>query len=277
MGCASSTASGANKTHVDLSEKDLTELPSIPVATTVLNCSSNKLAALPSTIGDLKALEELDASANQLTSLPAEIDQCEKLEVSQACSQSLGTAPKHCIVALFSHFTIPVCRGQKLMLFANKIKELPPKFPPALTELNLFNNAVKKLPPCIGELTALQEVNVAANKLMMTSDAMFASWGCVTVLNMYDNNLVRFGSIAPMSSLVELRLSGNNLEAMPTLGQHAALKIMEIHKNRISASSPDNVALPLPSHISHHDLAAPSDSMRLLRRSCVRHYSRRIF
>ncbi len=120
------------------------------------------------------------------------------------------------------------------MLFANKIKELPAKLPPNLSELNLFNNQLKKLPPAIGELTALEEVNLAANKLMMTTDATFASWKTVTVLNMYDNNLVKFGSLAPCASLTELRLSGNNLEEMPTLGSHPALKILEMHKNRIT-------------------------------------------
>ena len=36
-------------------------------------------------------------------------------------------------------------------------------------------------------------------------------------------------------ALEELRLSGNNLEAMPTLSSHPSLTTYEIHKNRIAA------------------------------------------
>jgi len=55
---------------------------------------------------------------------------------------------------------------------------------------------------------------------------------------MYENNLVRFGSLAPLVALEELRLNGNNLEEMPTLGKHPQLTIVEVHKNRI-AKVPD--------------------------------------
>lgn len=157
--------------------------------------------------GNLGKLTELDANGNALTVLPAEISKCEALE--------------------------------KLLVYANQLKELPATLPPNITELNLFNNKLKKLPPSIGQLTELEEVNLAANKLMMTTDAMFASWSKVTVLNMYDNNLVRFGSLAPLASLQELRLNNNNLEEMPTLGTHPALTIIEIHKNRLSTIPDD--------------------------------------
>lgn len=206
MGCAPSSGGGKGALF-DCSEQDLTELPNIPSGTQELNCSSNKLTALPATIGDLQGLVSLEAHTNQLTGLPPEIANCAALE--------------------------------KLLVYANKIKELPAKFPPALSEINLFNNQVKKLPPAIGQLTALEEVNFAANKLMMTTDEMFAKWASVTVLNMYDNNLVRFGSLAPCAGLVELRLSGNNLEEMPKLSKHASLKIIEMHKNRISTIPDD--------------------------------------
>ena len=62
----------------------------------------------------------------------------------------------------------------------------------------------------------LEEVNVAANKMMMTQDANFTSWSSVKILSLYDNNLVRMGSLAPLVNLEELRISGNNLEDMPT-------------------------------------------------------------
>lgn len=187
---------------VDLTEQDLTMLPPIDLKTDSLDCSTNSLKALPDSIGDLKNLKHLDANANELTALPASIAQCTKME--------------------------------KLYMYKNKIKEMPANLPPQLTEINFFNNQVRKLPASIGTLSCLEEVNFASNKLMMTADAMFTSWASVKVLNMYENNLVRFGSLAPLVALEELRLNGNNLEEMPALGSsHEALTIIEIHKNRI--------------------------------------------
>jgi len=96
------------------------------------------------------------------------------------------------------------------------------------------------LPDEIGTLTELVEVNLAANKLAMLKDAIFASWSKVTVLNINDNNLSSVGSLAPLVALEELRLYGNQLSAVPTLGeQMPALKIFEIHKNRL-ADPPDS-------------------------------------
>jgi len=192
--------------EVDCEGQELTELPSIPLDTKMINVASNKLGALPPSVGNLSMLTELDANSNELTALPVELASCESLEA--------------------------------LLVFNNKIKELPTTLPPNLTELNLFNNQLKTLPSSIGELANLEEVNVAGNRLMMTTNAMFASWSRVSVLNLYDNNLVRFGSLAPLKALQELRLGENNLEEMPTLGTHPELKILEVHKNRI-ATIPD--------------------------------------
>uniref|UniRef100_A0A7S2GJ53 Uncharacterized protein n=1 Tax=Haptolina brevifila TaxID=156173 RepID=A0A7S2GJ53_9EUKA len=204
MGCGGSKVEGE---RVEQSGQKLKELPTVGPKTAAIDCSENELPELPAWIGDLKELKELDANANELTALPEAIIGCVNLE--------------------------------KLYVYKNKIKELPAELPPALTELNFFNNQIRKLPPSIGKLSCLEEVNFSSNKLMMTQDAMFANWSTVKVLNMYDNNLVRFGSLATLLSLEELRLNANNLEAMPELSKsHPALKIIEVHKNRI-ANIPD--------------------------------------
>ena len=91
----------------------------------------------------------------------------------------------------------------ELLLFANKIKELTPKLGSLskLETFNVFNNQVKKLPEGLGLIASLEEVNAAANKLMMLSDKHFAQWSSVKVLSLYDNNLVRCGSMAPLVAL----------------------------------------------------------------------------
>jgi len=125
---------------------------------------------------------------------------------------------------------------ESLELYGNKLKEIPAGVLGGLKHLkiiNAFNNVIKKLPADIGALVELEEVNFAANKLMMTDDAMFSSWENVKVLNLYDNNLVRMGSLAPLKALEELRISGNNLEEMPILCDDCKVTVYEIHKNRI--------------------------------------------
>ena len=43
------------------------------------------------------------------------------------------------------------------------------------------------------------------------------------MLNLYDNNLVRLGSMEPLTALNEVRLYGNNLEEMPVFGRRDTL------------------------------------------------------
>jgi len=134
----------------------------------------------------------------------------------------------------------------ELLLYANKIKKVPPSIGALknLTVLNVFNNAIGlSLPEEIGTLTELTEVNLAANKLAMLKDAHFASWSKVTVLNINDNNLGAIGSLAPLVALEELRLYANQLTAMPVLGSALPdLKVLEIHKNRIAEIDDDYFA-----------------------------------
>ena len=125
----------------------------------------------------------------------------------------------------------------ELLLYANKIKKLPPSIGDlkALTVLNVFNNQIGlSLPVEIGTLGELTEVNLAANRLAMLKDAHFASWSKVTVLNINDNNLTALGSFAPLVALQEVRIFGNQLTALPALSNHPDLKIYEVHKNRVT-------------------------------------------
>jgi len=126
----------------------------------------------------------------------------------------------------------------KLELYGNQIKKVPPgiKELEKLELINCFNNKIgMTLPDELGTLCELTEVNFAANKLAMIKDPVFASWTKVSVLNLNDNNLSSVGTFAPMIALEEVRLYGNQLSAMPTLGSYPELKIFEVHKNRIEA------------------------------------------
>lgn len=143
----------------------------------------------------------LDVSDNVLVTIPAEIGTCTGLE--------------------------------ELLLYKNKLKELPKELGglSALTTINVFNNQIKKIPPELSELTALVEVNFAANKLMQVPDAIMAKWTSVKILNLYDNNIVKLGSLAPLTALEELRLFNTPLDSLPDLGTAPLenLTILEMH------------------------------------------------
>ena len=214
MGCGASSAAtgGGGKNAVNLKGKGASSLSGIKPSTQELDISDNASLTSLDQVGSLTSLVKLDASACAITAVPAEIEKCTELE--------------------------------ELLLFANKIKEVPASLSTLeeLTTVNLFNNTLKKLPPDLGKLAKLEEVNFAANKLMMLTDAHFTSWAGVKILSLYDNNLVRMGSLAPLTALEEVRLSGNNLEEMPTLSSHPSLTVFEIHKNRISTIPGDYFA-----------------------------------
>lgn len=135
---------------------------------------------------------------------------------------------------------------EELLLYANKIKKVPPSIGKLkkLKVLNCFNNAIGlSLPDEIGTLAELTEVNMAANKLAMLKDVHFSSWSKVTVLNLNDNNLSAIGSLAPLVALEELRAYGCQLTAMPTLASPSPqLKVIEVHKNRITDPPDDYFA-----------------------------------
>ena len=178
-----------------------------------LDLSSKGLAELP--VDKLKGLTKLDANSNALTKL------------TKGCFDGSPDL-------------------ESVEVYANKIKEIEAGVLTPLTKcttLNAFNNQIKKIPPDLASCVALEELNFAANKMMMLTDAHFAALTALTVLNMQDNNLVRFGSLANCKALEEIRLYGNNLEEIPAIGDGLpALRIIEIHKNRISAIGDDYFA-----------------------------------
>jgi len=202
----------AAETVADYKGKGLSDFPSdVDPVTTELDISENPGIKQLEGISVLASLKKLDAnSCTGLTALPSEIGACKKLE--------------------------------EVLAFACKIKDIPKEIGELeeLTTLNLFNNVIKKLPNEVGNLPKLEEVNLAGNKLMIVGDPVFASWATVKILQLYDNNIVRLGSLAPLTALEELRVSGNNLEEMPTLGpSHQNLTIFECQKNRVATIADD--------------------------------------
>ena len=122
---------------------------------------------------------------------------------------------------------------------------------PLLSSLvNVFNNKIKKIPANWSELTELEDVNFASNKLSTIpkvpphkprcrSDLtrlvalQVDNWKKLKRLAVFWNNLVMLPSFASLESIEMLQMEDNNLETFPTMGNHPHLKEIDLNKNRI--------------------------------------------
>ncbi|KAI3692058.1 hypothetical protein L6452_31867 [Arctium lappa] len=148
---------------------------------TELNLSDNKITALPSSISNLTALTNLDVHSNQLTDLP----------------DSLGQ-----LVNLLD-----------LDLHANRLKSLPESFGNLLNLMNLdlSSNYFTHLPDFIGNLASMQILIVETNDL---EELPYTIGSC--------------------SSLVALKLDFNQLKGLPeAIGKLECLEVLTLHYNRI--------------------------------------------
>jgi hypothetical protein len=125
-------------TELDLSSRDLTELPEeigLAVKLEELCLSDNRLTSLPAAIGQLAQLQILDLQNNRISELPPEIGNLANL--------------------------------RHLMLDDNRLKAIPPEIG-KLTELRrlwLSRNQLTRLPPEIAKLTHLNDWDFSKKRL----------------------------------------------------------------------------------------------------------------
>ena len=178
-----------------------------------------------------KATAERDLSKQGLTELPASVYSVLVTQIEASDNQIEEIA-----AGIGAALNL-----EELLLYKNKVRTVDPAIGQLrkLKVLNLFNQGVlAKLPWAeLGGLGALEELNLAANKISMIPDAAFLGLSSLKILSINDNRLVRLGSLEPLTRLEELRLSNNNLEEMPDLGVMPRLTVLELSKNRIAAIS----------------------------------------
>ena len=183
-----------------------------------------------------KAAAEKDLSKQGLAELPASVLSLMVTQIEASDNQ-------------IEEITVDIAAAanlEELLLYKNKVKTVDPAIGQLqkLKVLNLFNQGVlTKLPWAeLGGLGALEELNLAANKIMVIPDTAFAGLSSLRILSINDNRLVRLGSLKPLTRLEELRVYNNNLEEMPTIGLMRSLTVLELNKNRIDAIASDYFA-----------------------------------
>jgi Leucine-rich repeat (LRR) protein len=178
--------------------------------TTRLNLFNKNLSSLPSEIGLLTNLEDLDLSLNKLTLLPSEFGfgRLTKLRDLNLSYNKLISLPES-----IGEFT----KLEKLYLNFNKLTQLPESIDRLtnLKELNLSRNKLTKLPESFGRLTKLEELGLAYTNL-----SSLPNWIGRLInlekLDLENNKLTSLPeSIGRLTNLEELNLRANKLISLP--------------------------------------------------------------
>ncbi|KAI5641817.1 hypothetical protein M9H77_00355 [Catharanthus roseus] len=198
----------------------------------------DKIEWLPTSLGKLSNVVELNLSNNQIMALPTTISSLKKL--------------------------------RKLDIHANQLINLPDTFGElsSLTDLDLHSNRLKSLPASFGNLTSLINLDLSLNRYTTLPDIV----GNLTSLKrliMETNDLEELPyTIGSCSSLVELRLDFNRLKALPeAVGKLEFLEILTLRYNRIRVlpTTMDNPLHLKELDVSFNELESLPESICLAR------------
>lgn len=222
---------------LDLNNKSLTSIPSeigLLVNLRELNLSSNYLTELPEELFSLKDLRELNLSSNYLKSLPDEIGNFHKLQILDLSYSYYDKLPDG------------LCRLQSLELlnlsYNQELLELPEEFGNLrnLRSLDLTFTSVSDFPADIGNLVKLKELFLAQNGMVqIPQEVMFLS--NLKNLNLSENKIQKMEAyLSRLSNLEILDISNNHIDYIdPELGNLSSLKRLILSGNQISALPPE--------------------------------------
>ncbi|MCH9620235.1 MAG: E3 ubiquitin-protein ligase SspH2 [Chlamydiales bacterium] len=220
------------KTELDLSSKELTELPSsLKYLTnlTLLNVYDNQLTDLPDTIGQLTNLTELNVSGNTLTALPDTVGQLTNLTLLYMYSNDLAVLPD--TIGQLTNLTEIHAYYNQLTALPNTIGQLT-----NLTEIHARGTQLTALPNTIGQLTNLTLLDVSENQLTDLPDTI-GQLTNLTLLYIHYNELVALpDTIGQLANLTELHAHYNQLTVLPnTIGQLTNLTALPLSYNQLTA------------------------------------------
>lgn len=180
--------------------------------------SNNLVGSIPSELGQLSSLTQLDLSVNQLDgSIPIELGQLSSLVNLWLYSNQLSGS-------------IPAELGQLS----------------SLLELYLdYNQLSGTIPPDLGELSRLTKLTLNNNRLSSSIPPELGQLSSLTILRLYSNQLSGAipSELGQLSSLKTLNLSSNQLSGSipPELGQLSSLNELWLPSNQLSGSIPSEL------------------------------------
>ena len=173
-----------------------------------LDLSQLSLSSLPSKIGNLRNLRNLELGNNQLTSLPPEIGNLRNLWYLDLRNNQLPSLP-------------PEIRNLRnlsyLNLGSNRLTSLPPQIGNLrnLRHLDLYNNELTSLPPEIGNFRNLENLILSTNRLPFLPPQIRNLRNLLN-LNLGSNRLTSLPpEIGNLRNLQYLTLSSNQLTSLP--------------------------------------------------------------
>lgn len=217
----------------------------------VLELKWNRLRSLPSGIGLLTSLCEIDLSCNNFAEFPPEIAKLINLRKLNLCCNALFRIPTN--LALLIHL-------RELYLKGNFLTEIPPEFG-QLTELKsltLKSNLLQTLPQEIGRLTNLLYLDLSDNKFsdipnvinslskLEKLDLKKNSIGpkietpvnlpTLKQLDLSDNRLTELFDLSGLSGLVRFHINENELVALhPSIGTLSSLSTLSLNGNLLDS------------------------------------------
>nr|KAJ3421563.1 hypothetical protein HK105_003092 [Polyrhizophydium stewartii] len=185
------------------------------------------ITEVPSEIGEMASLVELNLLLNNLTELPAQIGELRELRLLNVGCNMLTTLPpaignlKH-LETLFAHW--------------NTIEELPREIGSLkqMEHLNLAHNSLVHLPREIGNLRQLEILELELNSIKELPSEM-GNLDQLIKLNLSRNELKSVhDQIGSADQLIELKLSHNHLTALPESFEDLdRLEILDVHGNKL--------------------------------------------
>ncbi len=189
---------------------------------------TEKLTAVPNSLGRLTQLESLDLGGNNLTSLPEWLGQLTQLESLDLRGNQVTALPES-----VGNLT----QLKSLNLEKNLLRILPGWLGQLtqLQSLNLANNQLTLLPDSLGQLTKLKTLLLCGNQL----SALPESLGQLTRLVCFlveDNQISELPPfLRSLRNLEDLRVSNNPLRTIPEwIGELKNLQLLEIANNSLT-------------------------------------------
>eukprot|EP00937_MAST-01D_sp_MAST-1D-sp2_P007270 g7270.t1 len=175
-------------------------------ATGLLALQGHKLKEFPEEVLTIAKMRTLDLSGNNLRVVPAQIATLQKLKVLKLQDNTLSALP-----ALDALGAL-----QTLTLDRNGLRELP-ALPPKLKGISCAGNAFTALPAALHSCAgALKVLDLGGNRIELLEPGVLAALTALEELSLDDNRLIMLpDEMAALKALRSLSARRNRLQALP--------------------------------------------------------------